>query len=77
MLLEIAEGQLGPWAAAPCGHLILRSLVQVSEGGRVLVTDRGLDVLSARADSLAGCVEGSSEEAELERLADVLERSER
>ena len=73
MLIDIAEGQAGPWGAAACGRLLMRGLVRVSDEGRIGVTQRGLDVLAERADSLMGCVEGSCEEAELERLSVVLE----
>lgn len=75
MLIEIAEGQRGPWGAAACGRLLMRGLVSVNGDGRVGVTQRGLDVLEERADSLMGCVEGSLEDAELDRLAVVLEGS--
>ena len=73
MLIDIAEGQAGPWGAAACGLLLMRGLVRVSDEGRIGVTQRGLDVLAERADSLMGCVEGLCEEAELERLSVVLE----
>lgn len=77
MLVDIAEGKPGPWGAAACGRLLMRGLVSVSDEGRMRVTQRGVDVLADRADSLMGCVEGSCDEAELERLSVVLEACER
>lgn len=76
LLLDIAEGQLGPWSAAPCGRLMMRGLVRVNDNGHVLATERGLTVLAERADGLVGCLEGSAEEAELARIADVLDACE-
>lgn len=71
-MLDVAEGQPGPWLAAPCGRLIMRGLAMVNVDGQVVVTVRGLEVLAERADGLSGCLEGSEEEEELERISDVL-----
>lgn len=51
----------------------MRGLAMVNEDGRVVVTDRGIQVLAERADRLVGCVKGSEEEKELERISDVLD----
>jgi len=41
------------------------------------VTDRMHGMLMDRADALAGCLEGSAEEAELAMLTDIIEAYER
>lgn len=73
VLLAAAGGRLRTATGAQSGRLVMRGLIAADEDGQFSITDAGLQALADRADELAGCTEGSEEEAELARIADVLE----
>lgn len=54
-------------------RLIMRGLVKYDGDGRWAITNNGLDVLAERVDSLMGCIEGTPEDSELNRLSDVVD----
>lgn len=76
LLVSAACGEGVVWLPWPLGRLLMRGLVVANGAGEVSVTVLGWAALRERADSLVGCLEGTGEEAELERLSDLLDRFE-
>jgi hypothetical protein len=72
VLIEIAEDAQGLWPSVECGRLLMRGFAVVGEAGKVEITERGMEALGERANSLVGCLEGSAEELELARIVELL-----
>lgn len=73
VLTVVAAGGKGPFRAPPYGRLVMRAFVKVDADGNASVTEQGIAVLVGRMEELAGCLEGSKEEVELERIAGAVD----